>query len=127
MLFLTYFSAEVKALSAIWFVGDNFLQQNFHALQTLKTEATIKKLKLPYIYQYYNLSAWFCKQIQSPIPTIAKIQNALVAALNEYPHMPHYIVIVPYKDICTSINDFLSKIDCGAKEVISDNVYWLLH
>ena len=105
----------------IWFIGDAFLHKNFNGLQALKTEAKLKKDKLPYLYEFYNLSAWFCSQVKTNVPVIAKLQNSLAAALNEYEHLPKYIVIIPDMDIVQDVNLF----QCGVKDALYDNINWL--
>ena len=92
----------------------------------MKTDNEIRKNKAPYMYDNYNLTAWFCSQIKSPVPVIAKLQNSLVAAMNEYHHMPKLIIIIPDKDVIESIVQFDIKIDCGIKDTIFDNLHWLM-
>ena len=82
---------------------------------------TVQKARPPYIYENYNVHAWYVTQV-STVPTIAKLQNALVAALNEYPHLPKYIFMVPDKDIVESIQLF----DVGVKKTTFDNLLWLV-
>ena len=56
------------------------------------------------------------------VPAIARLQNAFIAALNKYAHMPKYIIVVPDKDILESIEIY----DNGIKKAIFDNLHWLL-
>ena len=112
---------DVKALKSVWFIGDNFLLNNFNALQMMKSEAAVNKSRLPYLYDNYNIQAWYMKQIKTELPVIAKLQNTLVAAFNDHGHLPKYIFIIPDKDIIESIELF----DSGVKKAIFDNLTWL--
>ena len=78
----------------------------------MKSEAAVNRDCLPYLYDNFNITAWYVKQVKTTIPTVGKIQNALVAAFNEYPHLPCYIFIIPDKDIITSIKTY----DNGVKK-----------
>ena len=73
-----------------------------------------------YLYENFNICAWYVKQITT-VPVIGKIQNALVAALNDFPHLPKYIFIVPDKDIIQDIGHY----DDGVKKAMFDNLNWL--
>ena len=117
------FADDVKALTSVWIIGDDFLQRTFHSLQDLKSEAVVKKTRLPYLYENFNISAWFVKQTKSAVnvPTMAKLQNALIVVLNEYPHLPKYIIVIPDKDVIQS-NEFY---DNGIKKALFDNLQWL--
>ena len=79
------------------------------------------------MYNNFNISAWHI-QLNShslKIPAIARIQNALIAALNEYPHLPKYIIVIPDKDILQLIEQEVD-IDNGIKKAIFDNLCWLM-
>ena len=83
-----------------------------------------QKKRLPYLYENFNISAWFVKLRRHAlkVPAIAHLQNALIAAFNKYPHMPKYIIVIPDKDILKSIEIY----DNGIKKVIYSNMCWLL-
>ena len=55
------------------------------------------------------------------VPVIGKIQNAPVAALNDYSHLPRYIFIFPDKDIVQDIGHY----DEGVKKSIFTHLNWL--
>ena len=66
---------DVKALTSVWFIGDEFLQKTFHTLQEMKSEAAIQKTRLPYIYENFNISTWFVRpgKHASKVPAIARV------------------------------------------------------
>ena len=68
------------------------------------------------------MSAWFYRQIPSPVPIIGKIQNAFIAAMNDNHLLPRFVVVILDKDLIVDVDIF----DCGAQDIIYDNVDWLL-
>ena len=49
-MFYSLLTAAVKALKNAWCIGDDFLCENYHALQDLKTDAKMKKVDIPYFF-----------------------------------------------------------------------------
>ena len=116
------FTADVQALRSVWMIGDDFLYRVFPGFQQLKSDCFVKKEDLPYLYQYYYLNAWYVKQIQSTVPSMAKIQNAMAAAFNEFNSLPKYLMILPDKDLIVLVEHY----DKGAKQLLMENVCWLI-
>ena len=63
--------------------------------------------------------AWYVKPGEHAfaVPAIAHLQNAFIAALNEYPHLPKYIFMIPDKDVFESVIDDVKLIDNGIKKI----------
>ena len=114
-------AAAIKALKNVWCIGDNFLCENYHALQDLKTDAKMKKVDTPYLYDKYNISAWYMNATSMVRPSIARILNSFIEALNTKSHLPAYVFIIPDKDIIKSIGFCKFRV-C---EIIKQNITWL--
>ena len=61
-------------------------------------QATTAGKILPFFFEYYNLSAYY-KTSDVRTPVLARINNALVEAMNKEIKLPRYILIIPDKDI----------------------------
>ena len=81
-------------------------------------------MPLPYIYDRYNVEAYYTNPLSDVKPTIARMYNSLIKALNTHDHLPRYVVVIPDLDIVQSVND--QHFDCGAVDMIEDNINWLL-
>ena len=106
----------------MWMVGDVFLVDTYDSLVNMKTTAKIKNATPPYLHEMYNVTGAFTNPLSPIQPTIARMFNALVGALNDTHHLPKYIVVIPDMDILSTIDYY----DHGVKELIEDNVRWLL-
>ena len=50
---------NIEALKDCWLVGDEFLMRQFAGFQALKTSASIKKIRYPYLYEHYNIRCYY--------------------------------------------------------------------
>ena len=96
-------SDNVKAKEDIWFIGDVFIKDSIDALFALKKAAIVKKQPPPCIFQWFNVNGLHVSA-NCAIKSASRFINPLVHALNEEPHLPKYIVIVPDKDILYFLN-----------------------
>ena len=88
-----------------------------------KTETFRRQGKLPYLHRYFNVSAWYKNQLQDlDNPSVGRIHNSLIDALNVNNHLPKYIVVIPDRDVLDSVNIW----DYGARKEINEHICWLL-
>ena len=82
-------------------VGDSFLDNSYHTLQKMKSEAVLHSEPPPYLYQIYNLSAWYTSALSDLKPLIVRFLNSMIEAMNrkKHPHLPKYILMMPDKDL----------------------------
>ena len=81
----------------------------------------IQKVKPPYCYEFYNISAWFQTSLVAT-PVIARITNSLIEALNDTIYLPKYVIIIIDKDL---VQDEENK-GFGAKKAIEDHLFWVV-
>ena len=62
------------------------------------------KVVLPYLFEFYNVMAYFQKESSGVRSLLARVLNALVAGLNEKPRLPRYIVVVLDMNLLDQIN-----------------------
>ena len=115
-------SDDIKALRSVWCIGDDFLYQIFGALQSLKSEASIRNKCPPYIYEYYNVSAYYQNPLSRAEPTISCLLTALIEALNQHIYLPKYVILLCDKDIIQSADIW----DFGVGKELENQVNWLL-
>ena len=101
---MLHFADDIKALKSAWLIGDDFLHKNYDALQLLKTESTTRHKRPPYLYEIYNVSAWYQNPLSDVRPTVARLFNSLVEALNKKSHLPRYVIFIIDKDVLESID-----------------------
>ena len=76
----------------------------------------------PYMYANYSLSTWYKSELVSVHPSIVRIYNSLIEALNTEPfHLPKYILVIPDVDVIESLKFY----DFQAWELIHQNLHWL--
>ena len=76
----------------------------------------------PFLYQQFHFEMFYTNPLSATKPAIARIYNSLVEALNKYPHLPKYILVLPDKDVIKSINNW----DYGTTTIIEKNLNWLI-
>ena len=106
----------------MWIVRDKFVRNSIAVLQAMKTEASMDKKPLPYLYSYFNI---FCYS-QSPLGHVksiaARILNSIIEGLNARQHLPKYILIIPDEDIVAHFDRY----DYGIGDDIEEATYWII-
>ena len=95
----------VHAFYDVWIVGDHFLHNTAQAYFTMRNNAVKNNKTVPFLFQSYNVSAYF-NMISSSTRGLARILNPLIQALNERPRLPKMIIVVPDKDIITDAKTY---------------------
>ena len=113
----------MSAANDLWFVGDTFLAEIYHALSNLKHKAVTGKKQLPYICEYYNISSYMAPPNAVNKEVLSRFVNALVKALNESLKMPRLIIVVPDHDILK----FVDYNSFGVKEIIRGAINWIIN
>ena len=67
---LSCIAGEVKAFKDLWIIGDQFVNEVFHALQELQQSAKINKKRGPFIYDEFNVRC-FTSNPLSPVKNVA--------------------------------------------------------
>ena len=98
--------SDVIALSDLWLIGDQFVNDNYHAMSTMPSIAKMDKWDPPYVYDYYNISCFTSNPLSTVESTIAKIVNCLIKAImnKKCYRLPRFIVIIPDWDLLKYIN-----------------------
>ena len=121
-LIFCFFTEEIEALREVWIVGDHFLHQNFDVFQQQKSTAILDHKDPPHLYQFYGISAWYVNLISFLKPTTARLQNALVKALNKKTYLPKYVIMMPDIDILRTLHAW----GPGANEKIESQLNWII-
>ena len=90
-------------------------------LPVLKTQNKLRKNKDLYLQSDYNISAYFTNPENPLKPTITRILNALIKALNDTDHLPKYILVICDKDILETMDT--SRYN--PKKLIKSELFWL--
>ena len=127
IIYLIYPSiGKINALEDVWLLGDEFLQEIIPTLQGLKTQATMTKKSPPYLYEYFNIFAFYTLHNQFPRNILTRIQNALIEAFNRREKLPKYIFVLLDKDLVQYANS-LDLFNYGIKDVLAKWISWFLH
>ena len=100
------FTGEVRALKSLWILGDKFVNEIFHALPGIKTEAITSKSKIPYVYETYNVFCFAANPLSHVRNALARLTNALIKALNDHNQLPRFILVVPNNDLLEYIRSY---------------------
>ena len=119
---LCLISDQVKALNDIWLIGDLFLRHSYSALQNLKSEAVVEKKPYPYIYDFFNVTAFYQQSGGQATESLHKIFNSLIEGLNEKERLPRFIFVIPDRDIILQANHF----KYGMHIILEDVLTWLV-
>ena len=84
--------------------------------------ATLKHKRRPYVYDIYNIQAYYNPRSMHERTTMGRLRSEIVRGLNEHVYLPRYIVMFPDKDMITSIN--MAKFGSGF--CLSSNIHWLV-
>ena len=118
-----YISGRVDALRDLWLVGDTFLYENFSTLVELKSEAHIKKIAKPYVYNHFNVTGYVANPLSDISSVLARILNALILRLNDTKRLPRLLTVIPDCDILDYIDFYTS----GKSHVIGTTIEWLVN
>ena len=107
----------------IWFIGDNFLRENFEAFKNLQKKAYLNRTNPPYLYGFFNVFAYFQSK-NSSVKGLACIFNTFLEGLNGRKSFrpPCFLIFVMDKDFIVNMNFF----GYGALKVMSMGLQWLI-
>ena len=90
---------KVKEVSDLWFIGDDFVNETYHALPDMMKEAKMSNKDGPYIYKMYNVHCFTSKpgSLTRSVPVC--MVNCLIKVLNESFNLPCFVIMVPDWDI----------------------------
>ena len=78
-------------------------------------------MPLPYIFRYFNVCGLHVST-GSGVKSAARLINPLVHALNEEPHLPKYVVVIPDKDVL----QFLTAKGSTSAMVIGSTIHYII-
>ena len=110
---------KVQATADVWIIGDKFLRSMYAELQSLCSEAAIKKRPPPYLYEFYNV---FCYYPTTKMNALAGIINAYIEILNNRSHLPKYVIVIPDKNIIEAAD----HCDFGVKKGLRNLIKWIM-
>ena len=96
--------------------------KNYHIFPELKREAVHNRQKVPYIYEYYNVSCFTSAPDALVLDILARFVNCLIKALNDMSKLPRFIVVVPETDILQFVN-FSQQ---GTRYVCREAISWIV-
>ena len=104
-------------------MGDQFLQGVFGLLTAIHNEAEKSSSRMPYIYEFYNISPyWKFTPSMTVQSTLARIYNSVVEGINSNSHLPRMLILFPGRDVLRKAAFY----NLGASLVIGDNIEWLV-
>ena len=92
-------AGPITAIQDIWFVGDKFMNDVYHALPDIDTAAITNKVDRPYIFAYYNVKCYTANPLSRVLETPACIINSVIKAMNDRNRLPKTLIIIPDWDI----------------------------
>ena len=119
-------SGNLPEQKDVWFIGDEFLRDSFYTYKSIgRQPGTENSGRIPYLFDYYNVSTYMMNRNCRVRSCIACIQNSLVTELNRnmLTILPCFIIIMPDWDILKSDNFY----NYGIKELCNANVHWLVN
>ena len=105
----------------LWIVGDYFLFEVFPNLQASRAQAAANKTSPPYLYQYYNVSAFYKKTLSPSHEGVSRLLNSFIEGLNSKEKFPKYAPMIPDVDIIDTTDYF----DFGAGIIFDSIMSWL--
>ena len=117
---------DIKAVNDLWIIGDQFVNDVYYILSGMKQKAiSSKKGKLPYIFEYYNVSCFTPNPNTILTDVLARMVNCLIKALNDAVKIPCLILVIPDEDIMTFI-DYPGD-GSGSKFVFGGAITWIVN
>ena len=117
------FVGEIKAVKSVWFMGDEFLLDIFHALQELRIQDHNSTGKIPYIYEFYNVVCLLTKDTIPMRNSFGRMLNGLVKGLSNTDQLPRFLLVIPDGDLLRTINFF----QYGINMIIGKCLNWLIN
>ena len=118
---------EIAAIKDMWFLGDAFLKEMYHTLQTMKIRPGHDRSRPnyePYLHKQYNVRSYYDLKNFSSENALSRIFNALIRGLEENARklLPRYIVIILGEDFFRMIN----HTDYGVSLMIGKCLEWMM-
>ena len=105
-------------------IGDSFLKEVSPTLTAMKNQAVQLNRRQPYLHEYYNVETFTYNGNGGLRSVLARINNAIVYALNNDEKLPRYIMLIPDKDLIeVAVKEHH---DCGLKGMLGYFLDWLL-
>ena len=120
-----FITGSLHAVRDLWMIGDCFLYKVFNVLPELKSKATNqnKTGKVPYVYDYFNVTSYMTDPMNNTQSVYARILNSLLKALNDATKLPRINLLIPDQDILDDI-DYSHE----GKSIIMGGVFeWLVN
>ena len=86
-------------ISNIWIIGDQFVNDYYHALPMMASQAKKVGTELPYLYQWYAINCFMTSPSTTNDSVPARFVNNIVKELNRTSKLPRFILIVPDWDL----------------------------
>ena len=111
-------------MSDLWFVGDKFVNDNYHAMSAMLSVARINRSDPPYVFDYYNVKCYTSNPLSHVKSLSARIVNNVVKALlnKECTRLPRFIIVIPDWDIL----QYLNHNTYGVEQVAQQELEWIM-
>ena len=116
-------SDNLPATKDVWVIGDNFLKSVYHTLMALKNQSIHRNKPHLYLFDQYNVSAFWISGESSGIRCITRrILNSMINALNKSVHLPRLILFTAELDLLK----YLAFYGYGASKIIAKSVSYMV-
>ena len=104
----------------VWIIGDNFLKSIYHTFMGLKNEAKQLGKPMPYLFNQYNVSAYWVGGTSSGIMcAVRRIINSLINAINKNAHLPRFIIFMAE---IGGVVKFMQFYEYGTSKIFGRNI-----
>ena len=113
-----------KSLFDVWFVGDSLLADVFGTFAEIQEELLKRRNKEPqlYLHEYYNVKSFYELSKNGIQYRATRIVNAVVDAVNQTHRLPHFLIIMPDKDILAELDVFNYQVET----ILRQYVLWMV-
>ena len=92
-------AGTISTIKDLWFIGDEFVNKMYHALQAIQTENRVVKKRDLFIYEEFNVKCFTKNPLTNVHSVATRLVNALIKALNDHNHLPRLIIVIPNRDM----------------------------
>ena len=118
------FPGQVKAQKEVWFIGDQFVNDTYHAVKEIQVAAKGNWKDTLYIHREYEINCFTSNPLSMEKNILVHLLNAFIKALNdkECVKLPRLVVFIPDWDIVK----YLSFYKTGAKRLFDEVINWVI-
>ena len=111
------------AVNDLWLVGDDFLNENYYKLPQIKNDNYLACERLPYMYDFYNLSCFTPNPQSLTSNVMVRLVNCYIKALNDSNKLPRIVLIIPDGDLLNYL--YQQNKEFGISDISFDILSWI--